>query len=62
MDLTVDELEALEILLSCLHKKDLSYTSELTGQMYTGKFFLNEEEYNNLLKVETIIEEELKGR
>jgi len=46
MELTVDELKAFKMLLSFLYKK---------------KFILKEE-YENLLKVETIIEEELKGR
>lgn len=61
-ELSTNDLKALEMYLAYLHHKDESYKSSLTGRMFKGQFFVSQEEYHRLLKVEAIVIQELQKR
>ena len=60
--LSKNDLKALEMYLAYLHDKEESYKSSLTKRMFKGKFFVSQEEYYRLLKVEAIVIQELENR
>ena len=60
--LSINDLKALKMYLAYIHDKEEAYKSLLTGRMFKGQFFLSQEEYHRLLKIEAIVIKELGNR